>query len=285
MDIKRQARRALSEDRAWNDVTSRFFVPSKTQAVATIKSREVGVLAGVDVARAVFLERDKKIVFQAFVRDGDLLRPGRTVLEARGSLRSLLSAERSALNFLSHLSGVASLTRLFVRAVGRRKTIVLETRKTTPGLRELEKYAVRMGGGKNHRKDLADAVLLKENHLAFFRGALGRAGLIHQVQSVRRRGIPVVMECRDRDEALWALEAGADVLLLDNIPSKDLPGLVRWVRQKAKSLHKTPLLEVSGGVTLENVGVLALSGVDRVSSGALTHSAPALDFCMDVDVL
>lgn len=284
MDYRREARRALIEDRAWRDITSIGFVPASARGWARVVVKEKGVLAGLPVAMAVFRERDLRVRVRGLVRDGTTIFPGQAVLEAQGPLRSLLSAERTALNFLTHLSGIASLTHQFVQAAGPRGPAVLETRKTLPGLRDLQKYAVRMGGGKNHRRDLSDAVLIKENHLAFFQGPSGRKGLIDRISRVKRSGRIVEMECRDKREVLWALDAGVPLLLLDNVPTGQLAGFVRWIRKECdRRGTPAPSLEVSGGVTLKAVPLLARAGVDRVSIGRLTHSAPALDMSFDVE--
>jgi nicotinate-nucleotide pyrophosphorylase (carboxylating) len=286
MDYRRYARQALSEDRAWHDITSTAFVPVHAVGHARVVAKEPGVLAGGPVARAVFQEIHPAVRARVLVRDGAAVRPGQAVLDARGPLRALLSAERSALNFLTHLSGIASLTHHFVWAAGPRGPAFLETRKTLPGLRDLQKYAVRMGGGTNHRRDLSDAVLIKENHLAFFKGPQGRRDLIDRVARVKKTGRSVEMECRDRNEVLWALDARADILLLDNVPIGRLAAFVRWIRNEcARRGTAAPALEVSGGVTLAVVPRLTRAGVDRVSVGRLTHSAPALDMSLDVEVL
>lgn len=279
-----EARRALAEDRAGRDITSRAFVPATARGRAVIVAKQPGVLAGGLVARAVF--EAMGLSARVLVPDGAHVRPGQKLLAARGSLRALLSAERTALNFLTHLSGIATVTRRCVDAAGHGGPAILETRKTIPGLRDLQKYAVRMGGGKNHRRDLSDAVLIKENHLAFYAGLKGRADLIRRVKRVRQSGRWVEMECRDRSEVLWALEAGADILLLDNVPVSQLKGMVGWIRREcAKKGRAAPSLEVSGGVTPELIPRLRRAGVDRISIGRLTHSAPALDMSLDVAVL
>ncbi len=285
MDYRREARRALAEDRAGRDITSLYFVPANAPGRATVVVKEAGVVAGLPVAQAVFQEIHPNIRARCLARDGARVIPGQVVLDARGPLRALLSAERTALNYLTHLSGIATLTHRFVVLAGPRGPAILETRKTLPGLRDLQKYAVRMGGGKNHRRDLSDAVLIKENHLAFFKGPAGRLDLIHRVHRVKRSGRIVEMECRDKNEVLWALDAGVDILLLDNVPIGKLSGFVGWVRKEcAHRGTAAPLLEVSGGVTLEVMPRLVRAGVDRISIGRLTHSAPALDMSLDVEV-
>ncbi len=283
MDFRREAKRALQEDRAGRDVTVRGFVPSGVRARVRLVAREKGVLAGLPAAAEVFRQAGPSVRVRPLIQEGGRVRPGLAVLEAEGPLGALLSAERSALNFITHLSGIATLTRRFVDAAGPRGPAILDTRKTLPGLRDLQKYAVRQGGGTNHRRDLSDAFLIKENHLAFYAGAAGRAELVRRVGRARRSGRPVEMECRDRSEIRWGLEAGADILLLDNFPPTRLPSVVRWINGLCRDLGwRRPLLEVSGGVTLDRMGTLARSGVDRISIGRLTHSAPALDFNMDV---
>ncbi|MBP9128041.1 MAG: carboxylating nicotinate-nucleotide diphosphorylase [Elusimicrobia bacterium] len=278
------ARRGLAEDRARRDITSRSFVPARARGRAVIVANHSGVLAGGPMAQAVF--EAMGLSARVLVKDGARVRPGQKLLAVQGPLRTILSAERTALNFLTHLSGIATLTRRCVDAAGPGGPAILETRKTIPGLRDLQKYAVRMGGGKNHRRDLSEAVLIKENHLAFFSTPGGRSDLVRRVKRVQRSGRWVEMECRNRSEILWALEAGAEILLLDNVPVPRLKGLVHWIRRECgKKGRMAPSLEVSGGVTPELVPRLARAGIDRISIGRLTHSAPALDMSLDVTVL
>lgn len=276
-------RAALREDRAGNDVTSRLFIPASARARAVLVAREEGVAAGVAAAAEAFRLRDPRHRVRPLVREGAALRPGQVVLEVEGTLRTLLSAERTALNVLGHLSGIATLTRRFVRAAGVGGPRILDTRKTLPGLRRMEKWAVLCGGGANHRMDLADALLIKENHLDGLKEERARARFVARVKAARRRGWVVEMECRDRAEIELALRAGADILLLDNFPLRRLPGVVSWIR--GRTGRRRPLLEVSGGVTLKALPAIARAGVDRVSIGRLTHSAPSFDFGMDVTLL
>ena len=284
MNFRREIAAALREDRARSDLTARWFIPRGARGRARLVARASGVLAGVGAAAEAFrLMGGARLRFLA--KDGARVRPGRAVLEVRGPLRALLSAERTALNVVSHLSGVATLTRRFVDGAGRKSVQILDTRKTLPGLRDMEKYAVRCGGGVNHRRDLAAAVLIKENHLSFYRTDRDRRDLARRVAAARRRGRTVEMECRNRAEIRWGLSVGADILLLDNFSAAALPAVVRWTRAEARRRGApVPRLEVSGGVTLPVIGRLARSGVDRVSIGRLTHSAPALDFNMDVEI-
>ncbi len=275
-------RAALREDRARGDVTSRYFIPLQARGRAALVAREPGVLAGVQAAEEAFRSLDRRVRTVSRSRDGRTVRPGQAVLVLEGRLRSLLAAERTALNTLSHLSGIATLTRRFVHAAG--GLLVLDTRKTLPGLRDMEKYAVRCGGGVNHRRDLAAAVLIKENHLAFFQGSAGRSRFLRRVATARRRGETVEMECRNRAEAVLGLDAGVDILLLDNIPLRRLTAFVRDLRAECRRRgRRRPLLEVSGGVDVGALRRIARAGVDRVSVGRLTHSAPALDMNLDVE--
>lgn len=282
MRLNETARAALAEDGARRDVTSRLFLPPGAAGEAVISARAAGVAAGVAAAAAVFRARDARCRVRVLVPDGRALRPGRVLLRVTGPLASLLSAERAALNVLGHLSGIATLTRAFVRRAGGR-ALILDTRKTLPGLRDLEKRAVAWGGGVNHRRDLSDAVLIKENHLDAWGKVFDARRFLARVARARARGLTVMMEARDRKEILLALDAGVDVLLLDNFPVKALPRVVRWITSvcRAQGLRR-PSLEASGGVTLKTVAAVARSGVDRISVGSLTHSAPWFDVGLDV---
>ncbi len=286
MNFRREIRAALREDRAWRDITSRALVSRRARARAVVKVREPGVIAGAHAAAEAFRLRDGRCRVRVLVPDGRPARRNQAVLEAEGPLASLLSAERTALNVLGHLSGIATQTHRFVRIAGPRGPEILDTRKTLPGLRALQKWAVRCGGGVSHRAHLAEAVLIKENHLALIHGERGLAALFRKIRALRRRGLEVEMECQNRKELLWGLFSGADILLLDNFPPRRLARVVRWIRRACVRYRlRRPLLEVSGGVTLKAMRTLARAGVDRVSIGRLTHSAPALDVAMDVHPL
>jgi nicotinate-nucleotide pyrophosphorylase (carboxylating) len=275
-------RAALAEDRARVDVTSRLFLPPGLKSAARIVVRQEGVVAGAAAAAAAFRLLDRRCRVRVLLEDGKAVRPGGVVLQVSGPLSSILSAERTALNFLGHLSGVATLTRAFVRRAG--KAVVLDTRKTLPGLRDAEKWAVACGGGANHRRDLAEAVLIKENHLEALGGAKGAAFLVERVGRARGKGLTVEMEARNREEILLGLQAGVDILLLDNFPVKTLAKVVRWIGTLCEGQGlRRPLIEVSGGVTLGTVGAIARAGADRISIGRLTHSAPSLDVGLDVE--
>lgn len=289
----------MREDRAWQDVTTRAFVRSQSWAVARVVAKKSGVVAGADAASEAFRLRDTRCRVRILRRDGQPVRPREAVLEVRGPLGSILSAERTALNVLTYLSGIATQAREFVRraalrsrgeprprgraASSSRGAIVLDTRKTLPGLRRLQRWAVRCGGVRNHRADLASGVLIKENHLLAVRGEKALREFFRAAWAFRKRRIPIEMECRNRREIVLGLAAGADILMLDNIPAGALRPTVRWIRRfcREKGL-RAPLLEVSGGVTLDSMAQIAGAGVDRISVGRLTHSVEALDMSLDV---
>jgi len=261
--------RALAEDVGAGDVTVAAVVPEGAGAVARIEQRAPGVIAGQRVAEAVFRRLDQELRYEALAPEGEW-REGGDVARIEGRAGSILTGERVALNFLGRLSGVATLAARYVRAVDGTGVRILDTRKTTPGLRALEKEAVRLGGATNHRAGLHDAVLVKENHAAMA-GGVGeatRSALARAPESVS-----VEVECATLDEVEEALAAGAHRILLDNMTLEDLGRAVELADGRAE-------LEASGGVTLETVGPIARTGVDYVSVGALTHSAPALDLSL-----
>jgi len=271
--LRRLVRAAIAEDVGHGDITTHAIVPIDRKASAAITAKAGGILAGLPVAREVFRCLDRRMRFKTFVQDGSLLRPGARVLMFEGSLRTILTGERVALNFLSRLSGIATITRAFVRQASAHGVTILDTRKTTPTLRELEKYAVRMGGGRNHRLTLSDAVLIKDNHIAAA-GSLGRAVALVRAGS-RGRRIPVQVEAQNLPEVREALAARAEIVMLDNLPHGTLRKALRLMRGRAKT-------EISGGVNLSSVRRLARLGPDYISVGALTHSAPALDFSLEL---
>jgi nicotinate-nucleotide pyrophosphorylase (carboxylating) len=260
--------RALAEDLGDGDVTTAATVPAQTRARAVIRQKAPGVIYGLDVAERVFRALDPEAVFVREVAEGQWREDG-DVLRVEGLARALLSGERTALNFLQRLSGVATMAARAVHAVDGTTARVLDTRKTTPGLRALEKAAVAAGGATNHRAGLYDAILIKENHAALA-GGVGAA-----VRSARERApdLPLEVECRDLNEVDEALAAGAPRLLLDNMSPAQLREAVAHVAGRAE-------LEASGGVTLQTLREVASTGVDFVSVGALTHSAPALDLSL-----
>ncbi len=261
---------AIAEDRGEADWTSRWTVPAKTQANAEIVSKAEGVIAGIIPATAVFLRVDRRIDAELLVADGERVTPGVVICRLTGPARALLTGERVALNFLQRLSGVATLTRRFVDAVAGTGVRILDTRKTTPGWRALEKAAVRAGGGQNHRLGLYDAILIKNNHISVA-GSLTEA--VTRVRAHNTRQLPVIVEVHSLDELDPALDAGADRVLLDNLEVTQLTLAVR----RARSRTNPPALEASGNMTLDRVREVAETGVDFISIGTLTHSAPALD--------
>jgi len=265
-------RRALAEDIGAGDVTTRATIPAEARARASLVARQPCVVAGLDVAREAFRQVDAAVRFEPACVDGDRVRPGAVLARLAGPARAVLTAERTALNFLQHLSGIATRTRAFVDAAGNRLA-VLDTRKTLPTFRALAKYAVRCGGGTNHRTGLFDAVLIKDNHIRVA-GGIGQA-----VRLARNSvpGLPVEVEAQSLDEVHAALEAKADVIMLDNMSDEDIRAAIRRIAGRAR-------VEISGGLTLERVAALADSGADRVSVGQLTHSPLTIDISLDVEV-
>jgi len=281
-DVTRLAREALREDLGGEtarsaDITGQLVVPQGQAARAHIVCRGRGVLAGMAVARRCFLVVDAETRFDDEASEGCELDPGQVVMDVRGDGQALLAAERTALNFLGRLSGIATRTRAYVTAVRGTGTSIMNTRKTTPMLRDMERYAVVVGGGVSHRRGLFDQVLLKENHFAL---AQGEYADTVRLAAAGGRG-PVIAEARDVDEAVAAVRGGAAVVMLDNLtPEAGLGSVVAAARGAASDLGHDVLIEASGGVNLDNVRAYAEAGVDRISVGELTHSAPALDFSM-----
>lgn len=273
--VERLARAALEEDRAFDDVTTLATVDPGLEGRATFLAKEAGVLAGMPVAAACFRLVDPRCRFDQHVGEGGRFERGAVLASVTGPVRALLQAERVALNFVQRLSGTATLTRAFVDAVAGTKAVILDTRKTTPGLRDLEKYAVRCGGGTNHRRDLAAMAMVKDNH----REAIRREGrtLADAAAAIRalRPGVAVEIEIDGLDQLEEALAARPEWILLDNMPLEAMAEAVRRVAGRAK-------LEASGGVRLETVGAIAGTGVDAISVGALTHSARALDISLEL---
>ena len=275
-DLHELVARALAEDLGAGDVTAEAIVPAEARGRARIVQKQPGVVFGLGVVA--------ETMRQCGVEDVDNLVEGQwrdevpvDVVFASGPAAGLLAAERTALNFLGHLSGVATLTARFVEAIAGTGAAILDTRKTTPGLRELEKAAVLAGGGRNHRMGLYDAILIKENHIALA-GSLAKA--VHAARTAHPN-LAVEVECRDLEEAAYALGTGADILLLDNMGTDELQKAVELRDQNTTA--KGPSLEASGGVTLETVRTIAETGVDFISVGALTHSAPTLDFSLLIE--
>ncbi|MCL4133769.1 UNVERIFIED_CONTAM: hypothetical protein GTU68_014404, partial [Idotea baltica] len=271
---------AFSEDlQDGVDLTTEALVPVDAVGKVNIVSRQTGVLAGNAVAEAVFSFLDPAVRFHQVVEDGAALSPGTVVAEIEGSMRSILTAERTALNFLTMLSGNASLTRKYVDAVSESSALILDTRKTIPGLRALQKYAVRCGGGTNHRIGLYDAILIKDNHLAWWKsesqGTLADA--VIDARGTVKAGVIVEIEVDSLEQLEETLPGNPDIVLLDNMSNQQLSTAVELRNRLAKNVQ----LEASGGVTLDRVASIAATGVDRISVGALTHSAIALDLGFD----
>jgi nicotinate-nucleotide pyrophosphorylase (carboxylating) len=294
-------RRALAEDVGSGDVTSLATIPATALAHARIIAKAPLVCVGLPLAERIFRSLDADASITLLAKDGDLVEKGRELLQIRAKARAVLTAERTALNFLAHLSGIATLTHRFVESLAGTNAKIRDTRKTTPGLRMLEKYAVRMGGGTNHRIGLYDAILLKENHIALAGGVTAALGQAHAYASLQMKPqettayeaiagpntgspinfLPIQIEVRDERELREALEAGAESVLLDNM-TPDAAG--RCVRL-ARSLRCDCVVEISGGITLENARAYAETGADFLSSGVLTHSAPAADVSLLVDTI
>ena len=277
---------ALAEDlELVGDITTTATIPSQARGSALLVARSPGVLAGLPVAERLAEEFELLGDWRAFKGDGDRLEAGTIVARMAGPMRSLLTMERTALNFLQRLSGIATLTSRFVAAVAGTRAAIFDTRKTTPGWRALEKYAVRCGGGRNYRFGLYDAVLIKDNHLAWLRAAAGPAGAepIAGAVATARANVPagtmVEVEVDTLEQLDAALRAGPDIILVDNLGPECMAEAVRRRDAVAPSIQ----LEASGGIKLATVGALAATGVDRISIGALTHSAPALDLAMDFE--
>lgn len=276
--VRRVVRAALEEDGAFQDVTTLSTVPPDQRGSGEFLSKDTGVLAGMPLVRAAFEAVDPSIELHARLQDGAPLEYGSIIATVEGPLASILSAERIGLNFLQRLSGTATLTRRLTEVVAGLPTRVVDTRKTTPGLRALERYAVRVGGGHNHRFNLADGVLIKDNHIAAGRS---RGLTLGDVIAAARAGAPhtlrIEVEVTSFEEAQEAVEARADVILLDNMTPPEMARCVEMIAGRA-------LTEASGGITVENARAIAESGVDIISSGALTHSARALDISLNVRV-
>ncbi len=262
---------ALKEDIPSGDITSESVIPPESVSRAAFLAKEAGVLAGIDVARRVFEKLDPRVRFKKFFQDGEAFSPGDILAEVRGPSLSLLKAERTALNFLQRMSGIATQTRRFVDAVAGTRTRILDTRKTTPTLRRLEKYAVRMGGGKNHRFSLSDMVLLKDNHLRIV-GSIGEA--VERAREKAKPGTEIEVEVTTSAEAREAYAAGASMIMLDNMPLPKIKAVVRALAGKIP-------LEVSGKVSLRRARRIASLGVDFISVGSLTHSFRSVDISLE----
>lgn len=268
-------RRALDEDlQSTGDITTRAVVPHGRRAKGVILMREEGVVAGLPLASMTFRLLDPKVRFQSLVSDGDRVPAASELAVVEGEAATILEGERTALNFLQRLSGIATLTAAFVGLAAAHGAEVLDTRKTTPGLRVLEKYAVRAGGGRNHRFGLYDGVIIKDNHIAVVGGV---AEAVRRARENLGEGTSIEVEVQRPEDLEDAIRSGADVVMLDNLSVEEVEEAVRAAAGRVK-------LEVSGGITLENVASYAATGVDYISVGALTHSARALDIALELEL-
>jgi len=282
---------ALAEDLGKGDVTTKALISSDQRETGFIVAKKEGILTGTETAKQVFHRVDPELKVEILLEDGARVKPGGKVAKVSGSIANILKAERVALNFLQRLSGIASETNRYVERVEGLPVRIMDTRKTTPGLRSLEKYAVRVGGGENHRMNLGDGILIKDNHLVALRSqglnikeiiAKARQNAPLSLRGAERRGnlqarqTQVEVEVGTVSEALEAVEAGANIVMLDNMNLEDM-------RKAVKSIHGRALIEASGGITLENVRAVAETGVDFISIGALTHSARALDISLELE--
>jgi nicotinate-nucleotide pyrophosphorylase (carboxylating) len=273
-ELRALVKAALDEDDAFNDLTTIATVVSDRHARGRLVARAAGVLCGVPLAVEAFRQLDPKVTIRVDHEDGARVKEGELVLYLSGHARALLAAERVALNYMQRLSGVASMTAKYVDAVAGTSAAILDTRKTTPGWRLLEKYAVRAGGGTNHRLNLSSAVLIKDNHLAAVDGDVGVA--VKRARDLAPAGTKVEVECDRIEQVRAAIDAAADIIMLDNMSTAQMTECVRLVNGRAT-------VEASGGVNLDTVRRIAETGVDWISVGALTHSAPALDLALDFE--
>ncbi len=268
---------ALREDIGKKDITTETLI-GDIKVKAVIISKDEGIIAGLKIAKSVFRQLSKKTGFKALVKDGDRVHKNQILANITGQAKNILTAERTALNFLNHLSGIATLTSKYVEKVKPYRCKILDTRKTTPLLRELEKYAVRMGGGHNHRKGLYDMVLMKDNHLRI----VSYCEIKEAINSVKKRipkGFKIEVEVNTLEELKKIYNYGVDIIMLDNMSTANIKKAVDWV--KMHTAHKT-ILEASGGINLSNIIEIAKTGVDLISIGELTHSAPAFDTSLEI---
>lgn len=272
-ELQRKIEDWLQEDLGFGDITTMSTIPESEQGVGILYAKEAGIVAGLPIAQQVFETVDPNLIFAAKVEEGARVELGQQIAEVSGSVRSILSGERLALNLMQRLSAIATKTSEYVQAVAGTKARVVDTRKTTPGMRFLEKYAVRVGGGHNHRFALYDAVMIKDNHIK-------GAGGIAQAVAAARAAIPHTMTVEVETESLGqvqeALDAGADIIMLDNMSTEQMTEAVKLIAGQA-------VVEASGGVNLQTIGSIAATGVDIISVGALTHSVKAFDISLDLN--
>ena len=278
-DIDEIVSLALKEDCANNDVTSKSLNLDGKNASAVLIAKGDGILCGVDAFKHVLLRLSKKFKFKVFKKDAEVVKKGDIILTVKGPAAPLLAGERTALNFIQKLSGIATTTNKFVKIIKGSKAGIFDTRKTLPGFRNVSKYAVRCGGGKNHRMNLSDMVLIKDNHLALI------DDLTLKVKEIRKRykKLKVLIECEHEKHVRNAIAAKADIIMLDNMKQKDLVKMVKLIRSSSTSTYK-PLIEISGGVNFKTIKNYAKLGIERISIGMITHSAPSLDISLEVEV-
>lgn len=279
MNIQKIIDSALKEDGVFNDITTKEFIPKDKKAKAVLIANKPGVLCGVGVFTRVFKTIDKRCVVKNQKKDCSPMKKGEHILEIFGPAQAILSGERTALNFLQHLSGIATITKEFVINVKNGKTKIYDTRKTLPGYRELAKYAVRCGGGTNHRMGLSDMVLIKDNHLSLSKD------LAEKVRSFRKKHkkIFIEVECENIKQVGHALEAKADIIMLDNTSYANTKKMVELIRKSSTASYK-PEIEISGGVNHKTAKKFARLGIERISIGMITHSAPALDITLEITI-
>jgi nicotinate-nucleotide pyrophosphorylase (carboxylating) len=269
--------RALAEDLGQGDITTDLLISADRQGSAGFLVKADGILAGIEIARQVFFKVDAGTALKIFIPDGSAIKPGDIVASVHGKLAGILKAERTALNFLQRLSGIATETARYVAAVKGLPVKILDTRKTTPGLRYLEKYAVRMGGGQNHRMNLSDGILIKDNHLeTLYKQELSLKEVVLKTKQHAPAGMKIEVETKTLDEVGQAAEAGAGIIMLDNMS-------LEMMRQAVKLINGRAKIEASGNITLNNVRAVAETGVDFISIGALTHSVKALDISLEFE--
>jgi len=269
---------ALEEDESFNDATTTLLVDPNTAGTGILVAKEEGILAGLDIALTVFHRIDEDIYMEPLIEDGSLVEPGSQLAVIKGKIHVILKGERTALNFLQRMSGIATLTSKYVKAVSSFKAQIVDTRKTLPGYRYLDKYSVRAGGGKNHRMSLADGILVKDNHIELI--GLEKESLkdkLEKILSLAPTSLKVEVEVSDIQQLRQALEAGIPIIMLDNMTNDEMRNAVSIAGGRA-------LIEASGGITLDNVKGVAETGVDIISVGALTHSTKALDINLDIDI-
>ena len=269
---------ALEEDESFNDATTTLLVDANTTGTGILMAKEEGILAGLNIALTVFYRIDENIYIEPLVEDGSYVEPGSQLAVIKGKIHVILKGERTALNFLQRMSGIATLTSKYVNAVSSFKAQIVDTRKTLPGYRYLDKYSVRAGGGKNHRMSLADGILVKDNHIELI--GLERESLndkLEEILSLAPTSLKVEVEVSNIQQLNQALEAGIPIIMLDNMTNDEMRNAVSIAGGRA-------LIEASGGITLDNVKSVAETGVDIISVGALTHSTKALDISLDINI-